>query len=494
MQGKPAHRRSERSDDRIRTAADRAAKVRFRRALALPAMTLVLPGSAQIAAGNKRVGRWAVRISLVLFTLAVGVLVTAYFKPEVVVWLGTTLWLLTWFRLLLIVLAIGWAALFIDAWRLGDPLSLRPPHRRWLVGVNGALALSVAAALFFGSHLVSVHRHMIDAMFAGTHSADAVDGRFNILLIGADSGKSRVGLRTDSLTVASVDAATGRTALIGLPRNLQNFPFAEGSVMEKQFPKGFDCDECYLNAVNTWAEDHAKLFKGSDDPGMDATLSAVEGITDLDLSYWAMVDLEGFKDMVDAVGGVEINVREEIPVGLPDDPFYTTIEPGKQELDGFELLWYARARETSDDYSRMARQKCVMNAMLQQLSPSEVIRNYQDLADATGATVSTSIPPGEVGTMADLALKAKSQRISSLSLVPPLVDDTANPDMDVIHRKIDKVIAKSETTDDDDALVQAEAQKKAEKKAQKHGVTGGSIGSLSDGYAANQTKDLSKAC
>ena len=75
--------------------------------------------------------------------------------------------------------------------------------------------------------------------------------------------------------------------------------------MDKQFPDGFDCDGCYLNGVSTWAGDHTELFKGSDNPGVDATVSAVEGITDLDINYWAMVNLEGFRDLVDAVGGVD---------------------------------------------------------------------------------------------------------------------------------------------------------------------------------------------
>ena len=67
----------------------------------------------------------------------------------------------------------------------------------------------------------------------------------------------------------------------------------------------------------------------------------------------------------------ELNVRDRIPVGLPHDDVYRYIEPGTRTLDGIDTLWFARAREGSDDYSRMARQKCVMNAMLQQVSPQD---------------------------------------------------------------------------------------------------------------------------
>ncbi len=65
-----------------------------------------------------------------------------------------------------------------------------------------------------------------------------------MLLLGGDSGPDRSGLRPDSLTVASIDKDTGRTVLVGLPRNLQDVPFPKGSVMRKEFPDGFDCEGC----------------------------------------------------------------------------------------------------------------------------------------------------------------------------------------------------------------------------------------------------------
>ena len=85
-----------------------------------------------------------------------------------------------------------------------------------------------------------------------------------------------------------------------------------------------------------------------------------------------MVNLEGFKDLVDAVGGVDAHrPRDRIPVGGLGSDVTGYIEPGTRKLDGFETLWYARAREGSDDYSRMARQKCVMNAMLAAGQPAD---------------------------------------------------------------------------------------------------------------------------
>ena len=88
-----------------------------------------------------------------------------------------------------------------------------------------------------------------------------------MLLIGGDSGAGRWGLRPDSMTVASIDAETGKTVLISLPRNMQNFPFAEGSVMDEQFPDGFDAEGMYLNgARHLGARPHRALHRARRTP------------------------------------------------------------------------------------------------------------------------------------------------------------------------------------------------------------------------------------
>lgn len=505
------------------TTLDRAQRVRFRRAVTLMLMTLVLPGSAQLVSGRRRVGRVAMWTWLTLLVVGVLAVVVSYVWNGVAFWAGTNTALLQALRLGLMALAVGWAYLFVDAWRLGQPLTLQRQHRLAVVGVNGFLCFSVAGALLFGAHVIGVQRDFMITMFGNGSAVDASHGRYNVLLMGGDSGAGRWGLRPDSMTVASIDAETGKTVLISLPRNMQNFPFAEGSVMDQQFPDGFDEEGMYLNGLATWALDHAELFKGSKNPGVDATVQGVEGITGLDINYWAMVNLEGFKDLVDAVGGVELNVRQPIPVGLPYEKTFHYIEPGVRTLGGHDTLWFARAREGSDDYSRMARQKCVMSAMLQQVSPQVALRNFEEIAGASSAMVSTDVPRGEVDRFVDLALKARSQKIATLSLVPPMIN-TANPDIELVHAKVAAAIARSEGRKPEapagtveaapepaaEAPAGGDAGGSGESAAPQDGgtstpaapttpetppaVTGGSLGSLSTGYAANQSEDLGAVC
>ncbi|NYG55183.1 LCP family protein [Nocardioides perillae] len=462
---------------------ERAARVRFRRAMTLMVMTLVLPGSAQLVAGNRRVGRLVLRAWLLLLAAGLLAVVVVALWHGVAFRLAVSATALTLLRWVLVLVAVGWAALFFDAWRLGNPLSLQQRQRLAVVGVNGFLSLGVAGTLLFGSHLVAVQHELVDTLFVDGETSEAAAGRYNVLLLGGDAGAGRWGLRPDSLTVASIDAETGRTVLVGLPRNMASFPFREGSVMAEQFPDGFDCEGCYLNSVSTWAQDHRELFDRPGRAGVDATVMAVEGITGLDVSYYAMVNLAGFKDLVDAVGGVELTVRDRIPVGGLGSDVTGYVEPGRQVLNGHDTLWFARAREGSDDYSRMARQKCVMNALLHQVSPQTALVNFQEIAQAGSAMVSTDLPASEVGRFVQLALRARTQPVSTVSLVPPAVD-TADPDVEQVQAMVRRAIDRAE----------GEAAPPKRRRKAPTTVTGGSLGSRDEGYAANDADDLASAC
>jgi LCP family protein required for cell wall assembly len=474
---------------------DRLARVRFRRAVTLMLMTLVIPGSAQLVAGRRQVGRVALRVWLVLIAVLTLVVLIGLIWPGFIFWLLSNTFMLGTLRFTLFALALGWAGLFVDAWRLGQPLELRQKQRLAMVGINGFLCFSVAGTLLFASHVVGVQRDFITAMFGDGLVTASSHGRYNVLLLGGDSGADRWGLRPDSITVASIDEETGHTILFGLPRNMQNFPFREGSVMDEQFPDGFDCEGCYLNSLSTFAEDNEGLFKKYDNPGVEATIEGVEGITGLEINYFAMVNLKGFRNLVDAVGGVRLNVRDRIPIGGIGAPITGYIEPGLQRLDGYQTLWFARSRSGADDYSRMARQKCVMNAMLDQLSPQLVVTKFSEIAKASQKVVSTNLPASELDRFMQLALKAKSQPLATVSFVPPLIN-TAEPDIALVQDRVQQAIEKSQSSGDGET---APAKKKVRRPAGGAGApsaptTGGSIGSLAEGYAANDSTDLSDSC
>ncbi|MGH3506804.1 MAG: LCP family protein [Nocardioidaceae bacterium] len=435
-------------------AAGDSARVRFRRALVLMLMTVVLPGSAQLVAGDKRVGRIAMRTfaAAVAFVLVLGML--AVWWPTTLVSVATEAWFLGALRFGLVAYAVLWAYLVIDAWRIAEPLGLVQRHRLTLTAVNGLLCFTLSGSLLYASHLVAVQDDFISAVFAGDDATEPAHGRYNILLLGGDAGPGRNGLRPDSITVASIDEETGRTVLIGLPRNLAKVPFPEDSPMHREFPHGFTCEGCYLNGVNTWANDNAELYPDAKEPGITATTEAVEEISGLTINYYVIIDLHGFRDLVDAVGGIDIKVGRRLPIGGVGGPITGWIERGQQHLDGFETLWYTRSRATSDDYSRMARQKCVMNAMLRQLDPTTVVTNFADIAKAGKQVIATSIPRSEISTFVSLSLKAKSLPVSSVSFVPPRIN-TGDPDWDLMRQMVEDAIQRSAAMDTEPAAEQA---------------------------------------
>lgn len=420
-------------------------RLRRRRAFTLVLMTLVLPGSAQLVAGRRGLGRVALRIWAAL--LGAGILVGLLFlvSRSAVFGLFGRSWFLTIVQWTLFGLAALWAVLFLDAWRLGRPSGLVITTRRWLTGLTAVLMLLSPGSLVYAATTVGAGRDALDALFQGKHAVDPTAGRFNVLLLGGDSGKDRVGTRPDSIQLVSVDAQTGRAVTFGFSRDTENINFRPGSVMHRLMPEGWNCgDECLLNGLYTWAEDHKAQFPaGTTNPGVLATEEAVEALSGLDVHYYVLVDLLGFRGMVDALGGLDITVQKRTPIGGGTSRISGWIEPGRQHLNGYQALWYSRSRQGSTNYERMSRQRCVMTAMVQQVNPRSVVMRFQDIAAASAGVLQTDLPQSELGYFADLALKTRSQKIKSVNFVPPLIKPW-DYDPRVITSTVGKTIAASE--------------------------------------------------
>jgi LCP family protein required for cell wall assembly len=420
--------------------------LRVRRAVTLLLLTVLVPGSAQIAAGNRRVGRLAIRVwgALVatVLLLAAGWVVA----PGAVLRLGTSPVVLALLAVLLVVLGLIWPALTVDAWRLGEPRRLPAGARRRMALLAVVLVVATSWPLVAAGRRAWAAGDLISAVFSGGNRASASDGRYNVLLLGGDAGADRVGVRPDSITLASIDAATGRTVLFSLPRNLENVPFPEGTPAAKALPGGWSCgDECIMNALYQWGGEHADLFPGAADPGAEAMKQAVEGVTGLPVAYYVLVDLAGFRQIIDAMGGIDLTSSARVPIGGGTSPISGYIEAGPQHLDGYHALWYARSRQGSSDYERMARQRCVMSAMVGQLDPATLIARFQDIAAAGKQVVSTDIPAAELPRFIELGTAAKTQPISSVQFVPPLVKP-AFPDFAVIRTRVEAALQSSRTT------------------------------------------------
>ncbi len=283
-------------------------------------------------------------------------------------------------------------------------------------------------------------------------SADPWEGtpRVTLVLLGSDAGKNRTGVRTDSMMVVTIDTRTGDTLLIGVPRNLEKVPIPTSNPLHTIFPYGYDCgDECLMNGIWTLADSRPDLFPGDPSPGLTSTIDVLSAVTGLPISHSVVIDLDGFRELVDAMGGVDINVTERVCVSCHLTEARTFewtsdkqewIDPGLQHLDGRLALWYARSRATSDDFSRMRRQRCVAGALIEQADPVSLLARYPRIARAVKDNVSVDIPPDQLPAWVELVQRVQEHgAIRSLPLTNDVIDP-ANPDFARIHTLVRRAL------------------------------------------------------
>jgi polyisoprenyl-teichoic acid--peptidoglycan teichoic acid transferase len=435
----------------------------FGRVLGLTALNAILPGTAFLAAGYRKVG--GLLLAGLVLLIALGAwLATAGQHVAVRTAVSPT-------GLLLIIaaavgLAVVWSLVVIAGYRVLAPdATNRGQH---LVGsvLVILLALGVAAPAFEAAHLASVQRNLITGLFgddvesATVPTTAAVDpwgdkSRVNVLLLGGDGGDGRDGVRTDTVIVASIDTKTGATTTFSLPRNLENLPFPADSPLADVYPKGFDAgaeSESLLNAVyRNGPAAHPDILGPTDNPGADFLKLGVGEALGLPIDYYVLVNLDGFSRLIDALGGITVNVNYYVPVGgepsigtLPD----AYIAPGPdQHMDGDTALAFARGRFGLTDYDRMDRQRCTIDAIIDAADPVTLLRQYQDLAATTKDIVSTDIPQSALDDFVDLGFRVKGASVRSV-----VFDDTvispAYPDYAAMRRIVQDAVAPAAPADD----------------------------------------------
>lgn len=255
-------------------------------------------------------------------------------------------------------------------------------------------------------------------------------GRVNVLLLGGDAGPGRWSLRTDTMVVVSIDPATGDTAMISVPRNLARLPFPPDSELGKRFPRGFTD---LANAVYPYVTQRPELVGGVADAGAQAIKLGIAQLLGIPIHFYVLVDMAGFVDVVDALGGIDIYIAKSVPSpGNPRDakhqvPAY--IAAGQQHLDGTLALAYARSRHADNDYYRMARQRCVLGAIAAKATPAVLATGFTDLLTALGDAVTTDIPRSSLGDFA-LVIERFQQHggltaVRTLHLAPPFYESSS---------------------------------------------------------------------
>ncbi|RRD35743.1 LytR family transcriptional regulator [Leucobacter sp. OH2974_COT-288] len=423
----------------------------------------LLPGSVQILAGKKALGRFAmVATWLLLAGVAAFGVGLWQFRVQTLNLLGQQ-WFLTALQVALGCYLLMWLILGFDTMRLLRLTRVRGNWRAPLVFVTVLLTVLPVAAGLWGINLLQTSKQVVSEVFAERPAVSPDEnGRYNILLLGTDAGADREGVRPDSITLVSIDAATGKSVFVGLPRELNEPQFKPSSPLYSIYPEGFgaidgcNTGRCWLNSLFSEGEIFLpELYPDAtahgSSPGIEATKDGVAGSTGLDIHFYVLLNMEGFQELIDALGGVEINVTEPLPIG--GDEFGNGVEgyvePGLRRLSGYEALWYARSRYGSErgDYDRMERQRELQAAILAQMDPRNVLLRFEAILQSGTHVAETDVPNNMIGTLTDLALRAKQHEPVRVELSPPEIITEA-PDYDRIREMVREAIVQASGSDE----------------------------------------------
>jgi LCP family protein required for cell wall assembly len=355
---------------------------------------------------------------------------------------------------------LGWRAFAIVDAGLGG---WRRPARATAIGVGVLIVLTVAMHAYVGLVVVRLNATLADVFGGGSTVVGGVvpeyeppdaplnrpeyawngTERLNFLLLGIDAAPGREDALTDTILVVSVDPVAEEAIMVSIPRDTGYMPLPDTAIYD---------DGLYPRKINQLTTD-AAADPEAWCPDMDPARAEACGIRTLqrtvglylglEVNYFAMVDLVGFTDLIDAVGGVRICLD-----GRLSDPDYLdpstgqrgiTISAGCHDLDGRTALAYSRIRsgvlvladgtvQPQDDFKRSQRQQDVLLALRGELAAADLIFELPGLLDAIGRTVSTDFPRSQAGDLASLLPLIAGPEIERIVLgLPDYVDPPANP-------------------------------------------------------------------
>ncbi|NIK56776.1 LCP family protein [Kribbella shirazensis] len=400
----------------------------------------LLPGLGLIVGGRRKTGAFV--LTLFLGLVGLGAYVGLTRRDEVLAAAVVPS------RLLITSVAIGvvafvWIVVVVASHRSLRPATGGSGGRAFGAFFVGVLCFAIAAPAALGVQSVLAQRRLVQDVFQAQGESKSATRpttvnvrdpwedkpRLNLLLLGGDDAPSREGVRTDTVIVASIDTKTGNTALVSLPRNLTFMPFPEDSPLHKFYPDGYGKEGLGLEERLEWMltamyqnvpDAHPGILGPSDNEGADVLKQSVGTAIGLKLDYYLQVNLQSFPEIVDALGGIRVNVNERVAMGGVSSshiPPKEWIEPGpNQHLDGRTALWFARGRYGADDDQRQVRQRCVIKAIVDAADPQTLVTKYKAIARAGQHLLRTDIPQELLPALVQLALKVKSGTVSNVTL------------------------------------------------------------------------------
>ena len=228
------------------------------------------------------------------------------------------------------------------------------------------------------------------SLFESLERLDLLSGKKNIVVMGCDIRKDDVG-RSDTLFVVMLDKSKKNAALLSVPRDT------------RVKIKGHGWDK--INAAFAYG-------------GHKLTQETVQDFLGIKLNNYVVVDFQGFKGLVDAVGGVDINVEKRMYYYDPYDGFEIDLRPGKQHMDGKTAMQYVRYRDEEGDIGRIRRQQKFLMALYRHIASKNIIAKIPGVSKQIMSMVKTDLSLKEMVELGNVMRGMVEKDGLKMSMVP----------------------------------------------------------------------------
>ena len=228
------------------------------------------------------------------------------------------------------------------------------------------------------------------SLFDSLERLDLLSGKKNIVVMGCDIRKDDVG-RSDTLFVVMLDKSKKNAALLSIPRDT------------RVKIKGHGWDK--INAAFAYG-------------GQKLTRETVQDFLGIKLNNYVVVDFQGFKGLVDAVGGVDINVEKRMYYYDPYDGFEIDLRPGTQHMDGKTAMQYVRYRDEEGDIGRIRRQQKFLMALYRHIASKNIIAKIPGVSKQIMSMVKTDLSLKEMVELGNVMRDMVEKDGLKMSMVP----------------------------------------------------------------------------
>ncbi len=288
--------------------------------------------------------------------------------------------------------------------------------------VIGLMSLLIIVGAYFALKVFFLERNVLKGGGKAPALAKTVDinqlkgegdGRINILILGTGGPGHDGGDLTDTIMLASIDPVNNTTSLLSIPRDLWvKIPDDGYQKLNAAY---------FYGMANSKAKNKDQVIRDGLQK-LDDTLAPILGVT---IHYHTIIDFQAFRQSVDTVGGIDVNVPEDLydPTIAWENNYNPYIaKKGVQHMDGAKALLYSKSRETSSDFARGERQRLVMIALKEKIFTLGTFSNpvkVSSLLTSLGDNVFTDFSLSDISRLYEIVGQIPSSAITSLDLVTP---------------------------------------------------------------------------